>query len=78
MQCLRCFFLRKQDLTFHATCLLHEMSNWDTDLNKSDDCLLDPFCIYNIYAMFWFVFSVKNYTNKILHKLNVKFCILGK
>ena len=42
---------------------------WDTDLNKSDDFLLDPFCIYNIYAMFWFVFSVKNYTNKILFKL---------
>ena len=45
---------------------------WDTDLNKSDDFLLDPFCIYNIYAMFWFVFSVKNYTNKILFKLNVE------
>ena len=43
--------------------------NWDTDPNKSDDFLLDPFCIYNKYAMFWFVFSVKNYTNKILFKL---------
>ena len=43
--------------------------SWDTDLNKSDDFLLDPFCIYSIYAMFWFVFSVKNYTNKMLFKL---------
>ena len=42
---------------------------WDTHLNKSDEFLLDPFYIYNIYAMFWFVFSVKNYTNKILFKL---------
>ena len=47
---------------------------WDTDLNKSDDFLLDPFCIYNIYAMFRLVFSVKNYTNKILFKLNHVFC----
>ena len=25
--------------------------------------------LYNIYAMLWFVFSVKNYTSKILFKL---------
>ena len=51
--------------------------SWDTDLNKSDDFLLDPFCIYNIYAMFWFVFSIKNYTNKILFKLTEK-CTNGR
>ena len=45
---------------------LIQEGHWDTDPNKSDDFLLDPFCIYNKYAMFWFVFSVKNYTNKIL------------
>ena len=47
--------------------------SWDTDLNKLDDFLLDPFCIYNKYAMFWFVFSVKNYTNKIMFKLKLIF-----
>ena len=46
-------------------------SNWDTDPNKSYDFLLAPFRIYNKYAMFWFVFSVKNYTNKILFKLTL-------
>ena len=25
---------------------------WDTDLSKSDDFLLDPFCIYVIYAVY--------------------------
>ena len=32
---------------------------WDTDLHKSVVFLLDPFCMYAIYAMFCFVFSVK-------------------
>ena len=41
----------------------------DIALNKSDDFLLDPFCIYTIYVLFCFVFFVKNYTNKILFKL---------
>ena len=44
---------------------------WDTDLNKSDDFLLDPFCIYTIYVIFCFVFSIKTYTNKVLFKLNL-------
>ena len=58
--CMSFFFIKK---SYFINC------NWDTDPNKSDDFLLDPFCICNKYAMFWFVFSVKNYTNKILFKL---------
>ena len=43
--------------------------SWDTYLYKSVGFLLDPFCINTINAMLCFVFSVKNYPNKILFKL---------
>ena len=41
---------------------------WDTDLNEPVEFLLHPFCRYPIYAMFYFVFPVRIYTNKILIK----------
>ena len=38
-----------------------ERKVWDTDLDKSVDFLLDPFCIYVIYAMVCFVFLSKHW-----------------
>ena len=62
-----CHFI--SDYVNHILLVYHIYCSWNTDLNKSDDFLLDPFCIYTIYVMFYSVFSVKNYTNKILFKL---------
>ena len=68
-----CIHVLRPIVTFLITLIIHLVyfinCSWDTDINKLDDFLLDPFCIYNKYAMFWFEFSVKNYTNKIMFKL---------
>ena len=67
--CLRVSALIVAEIRVWNFDLKFRMLTWDTDLNKSDDFLLDPYYIYNIYAMFCFVFSANNYTNKILFKL---------
>ena len=51
-------FLRGRTLTqvslhVNQTLLIYLIyCSWDTNLNKSVDYLLDPFCIYVIHAMF--------------------------
>ena len=40
------------DYVYHIHLVYFINCSWDTDLNKSDDFLLDPICIYNKYAMF--------------------------